>query len=119
MKVMALAAKEKFSDPTAVTPQQVLRAATVNGAMGQGRKDCGLIREGNRADLIVVDISQPDMHPVHKMTNSRVYSASGSDVVLTMADGKVLYEKGEYKTIDIEKTVFEASRATEKILKQL
>ena len=119
MKVMALAAKEKFSDPTVVTPQQVLRVATVNGAMGQGRADCGLLKEGNRADLIVVDISQPNMHPVHKMTNNLVYSASGSDVVLTMADGKVLYEKGEYKTIDIEKTIFEASRATEKILKQL
>ena len=119
MKVMALAAKEKFSDPTVVTPKQVLRAATVNGAMGQGRADCGLLKEGNRADLIVVDISQPNMHPVHKMTNNLVYSASGSDVVLTMADGKVLYEKGEYKTIDIEKTIFEASRATEKILKQL
>ena len=119
MKVMALAAKEKFSDPTAVTPQQVLKAATVNGAMGQGRTDCGVIREGNRADLIVVDLNQPNMHPVHKMANNLVYSASGSDVLLTMADGKVLYEKGEYKTIDIEKTIFEAARATEKILKQL
>ena len=119
MKVMALAAKEKFSDPTAVTPQQVLRAATVNGARGQGRSDCGLLKEGSRADLIVVDLNQPNMHPIHNLTNNLVYSASGSDVVLTMADGKVLYEKGEYKTIDIEKTIFEAARATEKILKQL
>ena len=87
--------------------------------MGQGRTDCGVIREGNRADLIVVDLNQPNMHPVHKMANNLVYSASGSDVLLTMADGKVLYEKGEYKTIDIEKTIFEAARATEKILKQL
>ena len=119
MKVMALAAKEKFSDPTAVTPQQVLRAATVNGARGQGRSDCGLLKEGSRADLIVVDLNQPNMHPIHNLTNNLVYSASGSDIVLTMADGKVLYEKGEYKTIDIEKTIFEAARATEKILKQL
>ena len=119
MKVMALAAKVKFSDPTAVTPEQVLRAATVNGAKSQGRTDCGLLREGNRADLIVVDIDKPNMHPVHKLINNLAYSASGSDVLMTMADGKVLYQNGEYKTIDIEKTIFEAGKATEKILKQL
>ena len=67
----------------------------------------------------MVDLNQPNMHPIHKLTNNLVYSASGSDILLTMADGKVLYENGEYKTIDIEKTVFEASKATENILKQL
>lgn len=119
MKVMALAAKEKFKDPTLLTPEQVLRAATLAGAKGQGRDDCGLIKAGNRADLIVVDLSQPNMHPVHRLANNLVYSASGSDIVLTMVDGKVLYENGEYRTIDIEKAIFEAEKATEKILKQL
>ena len=59
------------------------------------------------------------MHPVHNLANNLVYSASGSDIMLTMADGKVLYKEGEYMTIDIERTIFEAARATEKILKQL
>lgn len=69
--------------------------------------------------MIVLDLSGPHMHPVHDLRNNIVYSASGSDVCLTMADGKVLYDDGEFTTIDLEKTIFEAERATEKILNQL
>lgn len=119
MKVFAISSKEKYGDPTVVTPVEAIKAATIGGALGQGRKDCGQLKIGNKADLIVLDINQPQMKPVHNMINNIVYSASGSDVVLTMVDGKVLYENGEYKTIDIEKTMFEAEKATEKILKQL
>lgn len=59
------------------------------------------------------------MHPVHDLKNNLVYSASGSDVVLTMVDGKVLYDNGQYTTIDIEKTIYEAEQATKHILSQL
>ena len=119
MKVFAISAKARYADPTAVTPVDALRAATVSGALGQGRKDCGAVKEGYRADLIVVDISQPYMYPIHNITNNLVYSSSGSDVLMTMVDGKVLYCEGEYKTIDIEKTIFEVTKATEQILASL
>jgi 5-methylthioadenosine/S-adenosylhomocysteine deaminase len=59
------------------------------------------------------------MKPVHSLINNLVYSASGSDVVLTMVDGKILYQNGEYKTLDIEKTMYEAEKASKKICKQL
>ena len=59
------------------------------------------------------------MHPIHDLKNNLVYSACGSDVMMTMVDGKVLYDNGEFTTIDIEKTIFEAEKATEGILRQL
>ena len=77
------------------------------------------VMEKEHIDLVVLDISGPNMHPVHDLTNNIVYSASGSDVVMTICDGRVLYENGEYKTIDIEKTLFEAGRMTKSILAQL
>lgn len=116
MKCLAIAAKVRNSDPTAVTPAQALRAATLSGAMAQGREDCGCIKEGNKADLIVLDISGPHMQPVHDILNNLVYSACGGDVVLTMADGRILYENGTYTTIDIEKVIYQAGRATKQIL---
>lgn len=119
IKVFAISSKEKYGDPTVVTPAEAIRAATAGGAIGQGRKDCGKLKVGNKADLIVLDINQPQMKPAHNLINNLVYSASGSDVILTMVDGKVLYENGVYKTIDIEKTMYEAERAAEGILKQL
>ena len=116
MKYFATAAKERVKDPTAVTPKQALRAATSSGAQSQGRSDTGVLARGKKADLIVLDISGPHMHPVHSLINNLVYSASGSDVVLTMADGKILYENGKYFTIDLERAVYETERAAKKIL---
>lgn len=119
MKAFALASKVNLLDPKVVSPTETLKAATVNGAMGQGRCDCGVLKEGARADLIVVNLNVPHMHPIHDLKNNLVYSACGSDVLMTMVDGKVLYDNGEFTTIDIEKTIFEAEKATEGILKQL
>lgn len=119
MKVFAMISKMMYHDPTVVTPEQTLRAATRGGALAQGREECGLLKEGFRADLIVVDVDKPNMYPVHNMVNNLVYSASGTDVVLTMADGKVLYENGEYLTLDICRTIREAENATQKILSML
>ena len=96
-----------------------MRAATFAGAKGQGRDDCGKLAVGFKADLIVMDLSQPNMHPVHNLATNMVYSASGSDVLLTMVDGKVLYRNGEYLTVDIEKTIFEAEKSTKRILGEL
>jgi 5-methylthioadenosine/S-adenosylhomocysteine deaminase len=67
----------------------------------------------------MIDVAQPNMHPVHDLLNNLVYSASGTDVKMTMSDGKVVYEDGEYKTLDIEKTMYEAQEATKGILAQL
>ena len=119
MKYFATAAKERVKDPTAVTPKQALRAATSSGAQSQGRSDTGVLARGKKADLIVLDISGPHMHPVHSLINNLVYSASGSDVVFTMADGKILYENGKYFTIDLERAVYETERAAKKILQAL
>lgn len=106
-------------DPTVVTPAQALAAATVNGMRAQGRMDSGLVCEGMKADLIVLDCSQPWMVPVHDWPTNLVYSAQGSDVCLTMVDGRVLYQDGEYKTIDIEKVMYETQKATDAICAQL
>lgn len=119
MKVFAIANKGKQYDPTLITPVDTLRAATMAGAKAQGRDDCGKLAVGFKADLIVVDLSQPNMHPVHNLANNLVYSASGSDVLLTMVDGKVLYRNGEYLTIDIEKAIFDADQSTKRILGEL
>jgi len=119
IKLFALAGKVKSMNPAAMTPEQVLHSATRAGALSQGREDCGLLKEGFKADLIAIDVSGPNMQPVHDMTHNIIYSADGKDVCLTMIDGRVCYQDGEYKTIDIEETIAEAEKARQKILSQL
>lgn len=119
MKIFAIAAKMFYNDPSAISVSDALYAATRGGALSQGREDTGALKEGLKADLIVLDISGPNMHPLHSLKNNIVYSAGCGDVVMTMADGEVLYENGEYLTIDIEKVIFETERINEKILGEL
>jgi len=66
-----------------------------------------MLKVGYAADLFLIDTDKPYMHPAHDMLANLVYSAQGSDVVLTMCDGKILYENGVYKTIDVEKARYE------------
>jgi 5-methylthioadenosine/S-adenosylhomocysteine deaminase len=117
IKFFALVNKERRRDPTLVTPRQAIHAATRAGALSQGRDDCGFIKEGFRADIIVLDLSQPGMHPAFDLYNNVVYSASGSDIALTMVDGGVVYENGEYTTIDVERAVSETEKACAEIAK--
>lgn len=119
IKTLVTGTKAISKDPTAVTPKDALRAATYGGAKAQGRLDSGALKEGNKADLIVIDISGPNMHPVHSLINNLVYSCSGGDVLMTIVDGKVLYENGQYSTIDIEKTVDMVEKSTREILERL
>ena len=119
MKFFSLLQKGIFTAPAAASPRETLFAATRAGALSQGRADCGLLKEGFAADLIILDLNKPNMNPRADLAANAVYSACGADVILTMCDGEVLYENGEYKTIDIEKTIAETEKATGNILNKL
>lgn len=119
MKIFALVHKEKWQNPTVITPKEAVFAATRAGAKAQGREDTGRLAVGCKADLIVVDCAQPNMYPAHHLVNNLVYAASGSDILLTMVDGKVLYQGGEYLTIDQEKVFHGVEKSIKRILGEL
>lgn len=119
IKLFLLLAKNKGGLDCNVRPKDALYSATRAGALSQGRMDCGLVKEGYRADLIVVNLDVPNMQPIHDVLNNLVYSASGKDVVLTMVDGKILYQDGEFLTMDWEKVKAETEKARQKILSNL
>jgi len=85
-----------------------LMMATSCGARAQGRaEECGMIKEGLDADLCLVDFSAPHLMPCHNVLNALVYSAKGGDVAMTMVRGKILYQNGQFPTIDLKKVVEE------------
>ncbi|HAX84029.1 MAG TPA: amidohydrolase [Ruminococcaceae bacterium] len=104
-------------DATVMNADTVLNMATVNGARVQRRENCGELKVGNKADIIAVSLDSPHMVPALDKKALLTYSAQSSDVCMTMADGKVLYENGEYKTLDKEKIYFDINRAVEKLYK--
>ncbi|MBR5947406.1 MAG: amidohydrolase [Clostridia bacterium] len=107
IKLAALLAKGSSFDPTAIPAYTALKMATVNGAKAQGRSEVGMLKPGFEADLIMLDVHKANMRPLHDPVSAAVYSAKGSDVSLTIVQGRVLYENGEFTTIDIEKVIRE------------
>lgn len=94
--------------PESVKAEEMFALATLNGAIAQGRPDCGSIKLGNKADAVLLNLDSVNNIPSYDLYTTIAYSAKSSDVLMTMVDGKVLYKDGEYKTIDIEKLKFEA-----------
>ena len=108
IKAATLMAKGKSLDPTALPAQAVLMMATVCGARAQHREaECGMIKVGMDADLIMLDFTQPHLMPCHNVMSHLAYCVSGHDVVMTMVRGKILYAAGKYPTIDLEAVVRE------------
>lgn len=91
-------AKLKEEDASAVSADQVLKMATVNGALAMGLTDCDVLSEGKKADLIMIDLHQPNMQPINHIAKNLVYSGSKQNVKLTMIHGKILYESGRFFT---------------------
>ena len=58
--------------------------------------DCDRLEVGKKADLVMIDMSQPNMQPENNIIKNIVYSGSKSNVRLTMVNGKILYEDGKY-----------------------
>ena len=110
MQTAAILHKGIMLDPTATTASQMPKLATRNGALAQGREDCGEIRIGARADLVLIDRTSVHNMPCFDDYAMLCYSAERSDVLMTMVDGRILYQNGTYTLIDVERLQFDAQK---------
>ena len=101
IKLAATLHKGISGDPKEISTHQALALATVNGAKALGRNS-GVIAEGKIADLILLDFTRPGLMPCHDVEENLVFSAHGSDVVMTMCRGAVVYENGAFLTLDMD-----------------
>ena len=81
-----------------------------------GRANSGVLEEGRDADIICVDLHALHMQPALDIPALLVYSAQGSDVKMTMVDGKILYEKGEFLTMDKEMIIKGFAKSCKELL---
>ena len=108
MRFAALNARAASGDAAALPAPAALMMATVCGARAQGRADeCGMLKVGMDADIVLVDFSAPHLMPCHNVLNGLVFSAKGGDVAMTMVRGKILYQNGTWPTIDLKDVVEE------------
>ncbi|MCM1497199.1 MAG: amidohydrolase [Clostridium sp.] len=116
MFLVTALAKLREADASACPAEQVLQMGTVGGARAMGLTDCDCIAEEKQADLIVIDLHQPNMQPEHNIIKNLVYSGSKQNVKLTMIAGRILYEDGQFYVGEEPERIYEKVRAYTSIL---
>ena len=96
MYLVSTLQKVTREDAAVCNADRVLEMACVGGARCMGLTDCDNIAPGKKADLAVIDLQRPSMQPLNNLSKNLVYAGSKDCVRLTMVNGKVLYENGEF-----------------------
>jgi len=89
-------AKLREHDASALDAREVLTMATVNGARAMHLSECETLSVGQKADIIMLDLWQPNMQPLNNIAKNIVYSGSKQNVCMTMIDGRILYQNGKF-----------------------
>ena len=107
-------------DPKAISARELLRLATIGGAQVLGLADkVGTLEKGKRADLAIIDLHQVKTQPVYSVESAIVYAASGSSVVTTICDGRILMRRGQVLTVDEDAVLRKAKEYRAKVLESL
>ena len=104
-------AKLHDMDASAVVPKEVLKMATVNGAHCMGLNECDTLSVGKLADIIMIDLDQPNMQPLNNIVDNIVYSGSKTNIKMTMVGGRILYENGVFHVGADPEKIYETANA--------
>ena len=96
MYLMGTLAKVRENDAACVPAEEVLYSATAQGARCMGLENCDRLAVGKKADIVMIDLQQPNMQPENNIPKNIVYAGSKTNVKLTMVNGRVLYEGGRF-----------------------
>ena len=116
MNAAALVYKGAEHRAQCVSAAEVLKMATVNGAKAIGREgELGVIREGALADLILVNLNEPQFIPQNNILSGLVYSSTGAEVDTVLVNGEILMENKTLTTIDESRVYTECQKIMNRI----
>lgn len=109
-------AKLREQDAACMDAEAVLKMATTGGARAMGLKESDVLAQGKMADIILIDLHQPNMRPLHNIPKNLVYSGSKQNVAMTMVHGRILYRNGSFHVGEDAEHIFHMA---DKVVKHL
>ena len=100
MRLAAILARVAARDITTTSVGALFHAATVGGAEALGRNDIGRLEAGAKADLVLVDLSNPWMRPARDPLRSLVFTGADRAVRTVFVHGTKVMENGRVLTMD-------------------
>lgn len=117
MQSAALQAKGVNRDACALPAELALRMATLNGARALGVDGhTGSLTVGKSADIVAVDLAQPETQPVYNPVSQLVYAAGREHVRHVWIGGRRVLDNRTLTTIDLPKTLQRAAAWRDKVL---
>ena len=104
-------AKVREMDAECVGADEILYMATAGGAHAMQLEDCDRLAVGKKADIVMIDLNQPNMQPENNIVKNLVYSGSKQNVKMTMINGKVLYEDNHFEIGFDPKEIYQRANA--------
>lgn len=120
MNIAALVYKGDNREAQCIGASDVLRMATINGAKAIGHcGELGEIKEGALADLIIINLDEPQYYPYNNIISGLVYSSNGSEVDTVIIDGRIIMENKIIKTINVSEVYEKCQNLMERIRNNL
>lgn len=89
-------ANVKDKTANSIKAEDVLKMAITDGADAMGLSECNAIAVGKKADIVIIDLNQPNMQPINNIIKNIVYSGSKINVKMTVINGEILYADGNF-----------------------
>lgn len=119
IKSAAYLQKVMYNSATAISGEDVLKMATIEGAKVLGiDSEVGSLEEGKKADIIIIDTNKPHLCPMHDIYSLLAYSANGADVETTIIDGNIVMENRNVANVDEGELLRDCRRITESLFRQ-
>ena len=116
LRVAALLGKGVAGSASAVPARAALRMATINGARALGMdQEIGSLEPGKAADIVALDLRDPDTQPVYQPLSQLVYAASRGQVRHVWVAGRQLVRDGVSLTLDRDAILTQARDWGERI----
>jgi len=120
MYLAADAHKDVTGNPEEIGAYKALEMGTIDGARALLWEDqIGSLESGKKADLIIVDTSNPEWHPLMDPISNLIYSADGKSVDTVIINGKIIMHHRNILTVNEREIIKNVDRASSEVMKRI
>ena len=103
-----------------MSAREALARATLGGARAiHMDQEIGSLEVGKRADVLVVDIGGVHQQPLYDVYSVLAYATKASDVETVIVEGRLLYDRGRFLTLDVEEVLAKAAEYRDQVRRSL
>jgi 5-methylthioadenosine/S-adenosylhomocysteine deaminase len=120
MRITSGLHKTLNNDPTFLPAEEMVKTATINGAVALNKEnEIGSIEVGKKADLVLIETDNICTQPLYDAYSHLVYSITSEQIKDVIINGKIVMQNRKIVNIEEDEIVEKANYYRAKIKKDL